>query len=140
MRRRRAVVTVLVVAAVAAVGVAWAASSRSGTHTTSPPAPVLPVGVATHPWVLDAADSHQAWQAVHALRTKVMRVDASWASVESQQGSFDWKTLDSVVRTAQRDHVRLILAVHATPSWANAGLGPTAPPTYPAAFAAFARA
>jgi hypothetical protein len=36
--------------------------------------------------------------------------------------------------------VRLILAVHATPSWANAGLGPTAPPTSAAAFAAFARA
>ena len=140
MRRRRAVVTALVVAAVAVGGAAWYASSRSGDRATAPPGPALPVGVATHPWVLDAADSAQAWQAVHNLRTRVIRVDASWAAVEAQPGSFNWTGLDSVVNTANRDHVRLIFAVHATPSWANGGLGPTAPPTQVATFAAFARA
>jgi polysaccharide biosynthesis protein PslG len=140
MRRRTAVVTAVVVAAVAAGGVAWFASSRSSGRSATPPGPVLPVGVATHPWVLDAPDSAQAWQAVRNLRTRVVRVDASWATVEPSPGSFDWSGLDAVVRTADRDHVRLIFAVHATPSWANGGLGPTAPPTQVAAFAAFARA
>jgi polysaccharide biosynthesis protein PslG len=141
MRRRRAVVAALVVAALAAVAVAWIASSRSGKTTAAPPpGPVLPVGVATHPWVLTASNSHQAWQAVRALHTRVMRVDASWTQVEGQQGSFDWSSLDSVVSAAQRNHVRLILAVHATPAWANGGLGPTAPPTSAATFAGFARA
>lgn len=140
MRRRRAVVTGLVVAAVAAGGAAWFASSRTGGTASTPSGPTLPVGVATHPWVLDAPDSAQAWQAIGDMRTRVIRVDASWAAVESRQGSFDWSGLDSVVDTAARDHVRLIFAVHATPSWANNGLGPTAPPTQVSTFAAFARA
>jgi len=140
MHRRTAVVTALVLAVAAVGAVAWIASSRHSEHTAPPAGPSLPIGVATHPWVLNSAESAQAWKAVSDLHTRVVRVDASWASVERRRGQFDWSGLDAVVRTADRDHVRLILAVHATPSWANDGQGPTAPPTSVSTFAAFSRA
>lgn len=48
----------------------------------------------------------------------------SWESVEPQQGSYSWETLDKVVAAAERKNVKLMLILLRAPAWAapNGGI------------------
>ncbi|MBI5669849.1 MAG: O-antigen ligase family protein [Chloroflexi bacterium] len=67
-----------------------------------------------------------------------------WDAIEPQPGRFDWDRWDRLVQAVDaRPGLRLVAVLVNTPAWARSPLAvdnPTAPPSNPADFAAFARA
>jgi polysaccharide biosynthesis protein PslG len=133
-RIARASAVVVAIGAAVAVGAiissAMPGEARKGlTGTPTRPAPpALAVGAASHPWVVERHGVKQSFDALAKVHLRMLRIDALWAKVERSRGFHDWQHLDDVVSEADRRGVRLILAIHGTPGWANAGAGLNAPP------------
>jgi hypothetical protein len=57
-------------------------------------------------------------RAARKLGAKYFRCAFSWNGIEPEQGKFQWRFWDHVVREAERNHIRLIPYVAYTPEWA----------------------
>jgi polysaccharide biosynthesis protein PslG len=123
---------VVAICAAVAVGAIISSAMPEAKHPNgrpgSAPLPVLPVGAASHPWVVERHGLKKSFDALHDIHLKLLRIDALWAAVERDRGLRRWQGLDDVVAEAGRRKVRLILAIHGTPRWANGGAGLNAPP------------
>jgi hypothetical protein len=134
-RTARASAVVVALCAAVAVGAIISSAMPDGKAgappgTTGAPTPVLPVGAASHPWVFERHGVGRSFRALGSLHARLLRIDALWAAVERDRGLRRWEGLDDIVAEADRQHVRLILAIHSTPRWANLGAGLNAPPDH----------
>jgi beta-galactosidase GanA len=62
----------------------------------------------------NSAASSEAWMAPHWARLRAMHVNTvlapvSWELVEPEEGRFDWSSLDSMVRAARANDLKLVL-------------------------------
>ena len=53
--------------------------------------------------------------------TKLLRFGVGWDGIEQAPGRYDWKLLDEIVATAEREGVTLLPYVCYTPEWAASG-------------------
>ncbi len=133
-RIARASAIVVAIGAAVAVGAIISSampggSAESLTDTPArPPRPALALGAASHPWVVERHGLKRSFDALGRLHLRMLRIDALWAAVERDRGFHNWEQLDEMVAEARRRGVRLILAIHGTPRWANGGAGLSAPP------------
>ncbi len=64
-----------------------------------------------------------------------------WDQIEPQSGVYQWHKWDAVVQAfAHYPNLKLVAVLMNSPQWAHEGDDPTAPPTTPSDFAAFAQA
>ncbi len=70
-----------------------------------------------------------------------IRVDLSWARVESRQGSYDWRDTDRVFKAARARGLKILALLSYEPSWARRyDVDGRRQPVNPQAFARFASA
>jgi polysaccharide biosynthesis protein PslG len=133
---------VAAVVAVAAIG-ASALRDGAGDRTAPEPAPEprgMLVGVASHPWVVEQHGLNTSFALLRRTNIRLLRIDVLWAAVEHSPDVFNWEQIDDVVRVADARGVRLIMAVHGTPGWANEGAGAARPPDRLSDFSRFCSA
>lgn len=135
----RGSVIVVATAAVVAVGVIISSAMPGDDPGRPEPPPELPVGAASHPWVVERHGVKASFDALASAHLKMLRIDALWARIERDQGLQRWEVLDDVVREANQRGVRLILTLHGTPAWANDARGLDVPPDNLGEFARFCR-
>lgn len=83
----------------------------------------------------------------HALGVGIYQMDLSWVAVAPTRPrhpanprdlAYHWGTqIDYAIGQAARYHMRILLQVSQTPTWANRGHAPTYPPLHPRDLAAF---
>lgn len=116
-----------------------AALAVAATHAAA--APGLRVGVTDDAWLEFGPGTLEERAArLGALGAEVVRVTIEWRKVEPQQGTFEWARTDALLEALRGAGLEPVVALWATPSWANGGGGPNVPPRSAASFAAFARA
>ena len=70
-----------------------------------------------------------------------MRIDISWATVQSSRGPYDWSDTDRVLRAARAARLRVLAVIGYEPTWARSyDESGRARPVDPQAFAGFAAA
>ena len=52
---------------------------------------------------------------------KLLRFGVGWDGIETEPGVYEWRMLDEIVATAERDGVTLLPYVCYTPEWAGSG-------------------
>jgi hypothetical protein len=105
------------------------------------PAPGLKVGISDDAWLEFGPGTIQERAGRLAeLGVAVARVTFDWRRIEPQQGAYDWSHVDAWVEALRGAGVEPLVALWATPGWANGGAGPNVPPRSAATFASFARA
>jgi beta-galactosidase GanA len=65
----------------------------------------------------------QVWPAVERLHANTLQVPIAWEQIEAEQGKFDFSFLDTLLREAREQRVRLVLLWFAT--WKNNNLSYT---------------
>src|SRR3954453_19492054 len=55
-----------------------------------PPAPVLPVGAASHPWVFERHGVAKSFAALTSINVRLLRIDALWAGGGRGAGPGGW--------------------------------------------------
>ncbi|WP_071872453.1 hypothetical protein [Atopomonas hussainii] len=66
----------------------------------------------------DSETLKKRFQQAKALNTRQVRLDWEWRQVETTRGTYDWQTLDTLVRVAHEEGIELLPIVHYAPSWA----------------------
>ena len=108
---------------------------------SAPGAPGLEVGVSDDAWLeFGPGTIEERVGRLSELGVQVARVAFDWRRIEPQQGSFDWSHVDTWVEALRGAGIEPLVALWATPGWANGGAGPNVPPRAAATFATFARA
>ena len=87
---------------------------------------------------LSTADLDRTLDALAATGGSWLRMPLPWALIERTRGTYDWSVTDRVVTAARARGLKVIGVVAYVPDWARSSDHPTAPPTDPAAFGAFA--
>jgi len=123
-------VAVALLAAPAAPRAAAAASAGSGWH-----------GYDAH--VEAQQDPGQYVSLISGGGANSFRDDFSWASVEPEQGSFDWSSTDAIMTQAARHGLHVLMIADTSPAWASGGSTSQPdwywlPPRDPATYGAFA--
>lgn len=80
-------------------------------------APFLVLGAQVHNSSNSAAALKQVWPAVRDLGANTVSVPVAWEQVEPVEGRFDFSFVDTLVKQARRERVRLVLLWFGT--WKN---------------------
>jgi beta-galactosidase GanA len=82
-----------------------------------------------------SASMAQVWPALHAMHANTVEAPVYWEQLEPQRGSYDFSTVDMLVRQAREEHLHLVLLwfgtwkngnMHYVPQWVK-----TDPQSYP---------
>lgn len=140
---RRLTLAVLVLTTTVALVLHGSPAKSASASSVRANEPTVRFGISAPELLADSsAQQLTALQAMHGIGLRWVRVDASWASVQAGgPSSYDWSTLDRLVRNARMSGVDVDLIIDGTPAWARVSAASTsawAQPSSPAAFATFA--
>ncbi|MBB2493526.1 glycoside hydrolase 5 family protein [Aquipseudomonas ullengensis] len=66
----------------------------------------------------DEASLRKRFKQAKAVGVNQVRLDWEWRQVESTRGTYNWQSLDTLVRVAKAEKIELLPIVHYAPKWA----------------------
>jgi hypothetical protein len=78
-------------------------------------------------------------ESLASIDVRWLRADVDWDRIETQQGVFDWRTVDRLLATARRLGLSVLASVSYTPAWASGSPDRATPPRDPTRFHEFVR-